>query len=830
MANGRGYSESYAKASRIIYKFMAFVGILFALSLLIFVVLKQVFIKIISFLFDGDYEYKVVKAILDVIRSIVAMFTGGDAFSTDWLPHTNKWSTSFEHATTHSGAKLMMFLLICLVVLVIAYIFTIVMRHHNGEMAPLLNDREARKVRRKIIRKIDAGHIDRSENKSKEKKKKPSKFEIKVKRHIRRELKVRIHTYIPESTPVPIKHYHISLLIGETDPIDEKIQKRIKNLDITLTQITDGISFDQQKKSTNHRYYIFEGRQERELQEAKSVVKRREEQNNEADIAQGEKDPNNGYNYPLDILSEDPKKIERKTKQAEKFAERNQGKVDVLLASMNMQVEAKNPRIFNSAIEYIYGTRFTKSSKSLDEIAKAVEQELSIADIKVDKQADNMIINIPLPKDDRIPIDGGQLIKEVFDKGIENPTHAVLGKSVENQPVDFVFSEGPHTLLAGASGSGKSVASKFTLVSMLAKSNPKDLKMQIIDPKQADFVVFNESPFNLTDVITDIKNDVVPFMKYLAYMMDDRYTMFKNAGGTENIEEYNEWAKENNKEKLPYIVIFIDELAQMMTYIQDEVETLIQQLGQMGRASGIHIIMSTQRPSREVLSGLIKTNLATRWALSVKSDIDSRIILEESGAEKLNGKGDMLFSPNGGKPIRAQGANITRKQLNQIFDALNEKYEKSPSPDYHAIVARREAEENGEDEEENDTFAAMSALQQTRFDVEQDEPKSQSIQTDEPKNEDNHVIDIDKTETDTVNIQHNDEQEPETVQTSDTKNETVDQSTNEDDALAKALENRAKRKAARKRKSDNNSETPKEDEQPSFEIDTSSLIRDKDME
>jgi hypothetical protein len=240
--------------------------------------------------------------------------------------------------------------------------------------------------------------------------------------------------------------------------------------------------------------------------------------------------------------------------------------------------------------------------------------------------------------------------------------------------------------------------------------------------------------------------------------------------------------------------------------------------------------MSTQRPSREVLSGLIKTNLATRWALSVKSDIDSRIILEESGAEKLNGKGDMLFSPNGGKPIRAQGANITRKQLNQIFDALNEKYEKSPSPDYHAIVARREAEENGEDEEENDTFAAMSALQQTRFDVEQDEPKSQSIQTDEPKNEDNHVIDIDKTETDTVNIQHNDEQEPETVQTSDTKNETVDQSTNEDDALAKALENRAKRKAARKRKSDNNSETPKEDEQPSFEIDTSSLIRDKDME
>jgi hypothetical protein len=162
MAKNQGYSESYAKASRIIYRIMWLIGMLLVLSLLIFVVLKQLFIKILSFLFDGDYEYKFAKGILDAIRNIIGSITGSSPFSTDWLPHTNKWSESFAHATSNSGAKLMLFLFICLVVLAIAYIVTIIMRHHYGEMAPFLNDSESRKVKRKIIRKIDVGYINRS--------------------------------------------------------------------------------------------------------------------------------------------------------------------------------------------------------------------------------------------------------------------------------------------------------------------------------------------------------------------------------------------------------------------------------------------------------------------------------------------------------------------------------------------------------------------------------------------------------------------------------------------------------------------------------------------
>ncbi|MCG7340169.1 hypothetical protein MHZ36_12805 [Staphylococcus sp. ACRSN] len=807
MAENKGYSERYAKASRIIYRIMWVIGILFAISVLIFVVLKQFFIKAISFLFDGDHWYKVAKTILDVIRNIIGTIIGSDPFGTDWLPHTNTWSESFANATTDSGTKWMTMLLICLVILIVAYIITMVMRHHYGEMAPLLNDSQSRKVKRKIIRKIDVGYINRSNKEKNKQKATLSKFEKKVRRHIRRKLKVRIHTFIPEGSPVAVKHYNIRIRRGKTTTITEQITKKIKDLHTELTDITDNVKFDAQKFSENFRYFIFEGRQEKELKEAKSVIKQREEINNSPsqNVSSDDNDVNNGYNYPLDILSENPKTIAKQTKKAEKFADKNQGKVDVLLASMGMQVEAKKPRIFNSAIEYIYGTRFTQASKSLDEIGKALEQELSVKDIKVDKQADNMIINIPLPQDDRIPIDGGKLIERAFSEGIENPTHAVLGQNVENNPVDFLFSKGPHTLLAGTSGSGKSVASKFTLASMLAKSTPDELLMQIIDPKQTDFVPFNRSPFNLTDVITDIKNDVVPFLKYIVYVMEERYTMLKNAGGMENIEEYNEWAVENNKDKLPYIVIFMDEVSDMMAQIQDEVELAITRLGQMGRASGIHLILSTQRPSREVITGLIKTNLATRWAMSVRSDTDSRIILEESGAEKLNGQGDMLFSPQGTQPIRAQGANIKRKQLEQIFDALNEKFEKPPSPDYHAIVARKEAEENGEDEESNETFSAMTALQSTRLEqdsqVGQQSIENYEVNSDLNKNDSAHTF-----------------EEP-------MKNDVNESEEDEEDELTKAIRNREKRRAARKNKNESDEET---EDQPTFEIDTSNLVRDKD--
>ncbi|MGJ7589069.1 FtsK/SpoIIIE domain-containing protein [Staphylococcus shinii] len=793
MARKKESSHEYALASRIIYRTLWVIGIITTFMFIVFVPLKRVLIGIVSFLFDADIEHRVIKWLVNLYGEIFSSVFGMKQPSTDWIPHTDQWSNKLTHATENSGMNMMIFLFIVFLVLLLAYVFTIVMRHHKGEMAPLLNDFESRRMRRKIIRKIDAGYLNRSGD-DKGNKKKYSRLEKKVQRHIRLRLKVIISTSIPNGYPMPIKQYHIRIRRGRTTKITNKVLNYIKDLDTELTDITGGISFDQMKQESNRRYFIYEGSQEKELKEARSVIKNREKMQNRTDDSSlsGEGDNRTEYNFPLDILSEDPEKIKRRAKRANKYAEENQGTIDQVLASLNIQVEAKKPNVGNSAIEYIYGMRFSQNSKSHDDIIKTLEQALRTQGITIYTRAENMIINVPLPEKSRIPIDGGKLIQAVFEEEVENPTHAVLGQTVDNKPLDFVFSEGPHTLMGGTSGSGKSVASKFFLSSMLAKGTPKELQMQIIDPKQADFVPFNKSPFNLTDVITDIKNDVVPFMKYVVIVMEERYKMFKEAGGTENIEEYNEWAEENGKEKLPYIVIFMDEVSDMMNQVQDEIETPIQRLGQMGRASGVHLIMSTQRPSREVITGLIKTNLATRLALSVKQDVDSRIILDEAGAETLKGKGDMLFAPQGSMPIRAQGANITRKQLIKMFESLNEKFEKQPSPDYHAIVERAEAEEKGEEysEENNETFGAISALQQSRLDIEKD--------------------------SNTFN-------EESVSKSSGNRRKTDDERSQEEiTTLQKAIDNRERRKNERKNKVE-------KEKKPTIKLDTASLVRDSEL-
>ncbi|MCM3121313.1 FtsK/SpoIIIE domain-containing protein [Staphylococcus saprophyticus] len=713
MSNSNKNSYPFALISKIIYKALWIFSILTITAFLIFIVLKKLVLKIIEILFDGDYLYRSINWIADALGGIFAtVFSSTWTPDASWVPHTDKLSSSFAEATQNSGLGILKFLIICVVLLAIAYLFTIIMRHHKGEMAPMMNDIESGRLRRKIIRKVDAGYINRSG----EQKKKYNKIDKKTKKHIRRKLKVSIHTSIPNGYPMPVKKYHIRIRRGKTTAISNKVLSKIKDLHTELTDMTGGISFDQMKTETNRRYFIYEGSQEKALKEAKSVIKKREKLEKAKGVTESNNDEETEYNFNLDILSENPEKIEKQTKKAQKFAQEKQGIIDTQLASMDLQVEAKKPNIGNGAIEYVYGTRFTTNSKSLEEITNSLERALRITGVTIYVRADNMIINVPLPEKIRISIDGGELIRKVFDKGIDDPTHAVLGQGVDNEPLDFTFSEGPHTLMGGTSGSGKSVLSKFFLISMLAKAKPDELKMQIIDPKQADFVPFNQSPFNLTDVITNIREDVVPFMKYVVILMEKRYEMFKKAGGTENIIEYNEWAEENGEEKLPYIVIFMDEVSDMMNLIQKEIEMPIQRLGQMGRASGVHLIMSTQRPSREVITGLIKTNLATRLALSVRGEVDSRIILDETGAEKLQGKGDMLFAPQGTMPVRAQGANIQRKQLNTIFDELNEKFDKDPSPDYHSIVERAEAEEKGEtyDEGDNPQFAAMSSLQNSR--------------------------------------------------------------------------------------------------------------------
>ncbi len=238
-----------------------------------------------------------------------------------------------------------------------------------------------------------------------------------------------------------------------------------------------------------------------------------------------------------------------------------------------------------------------------------------------------------------------------------------LGRDVSGHPIVVDLGKMPHLLIAGATNSGKSVSVNAFLISLLYKNTPQDVKFIVVDPKRVEMSVYNGIPHLLTPVVTDHEK-AVNALKWAVAEMDRRYKLLAEAG-KRNISEYNEAAPS----KLFYLVIVIDELADLMAVAKNEVEATIVRLAQMARAVGIHLVLATQRPSVEVITGLIKANITSRIAFSVASQVDSRTILDSSGAEKLLGNGDMLFvSAETTKPRRVQGAYVSGNEVHRVVD------------------------------------------------------------------------------------------------------------------------------------------------------------------
>jgi DNA segregation ATPase FtsK/SpoIIIE, S-DNA-T family len=238
-----------------------------------------------------------------------------------------------------------------------------------------------------------------------------------------------------------------------------------------------------------------------------------------------------------------------------------------------------------------------------------------------------------------------------------------LGRDVAGRPQIADLAKMPHLLVAGATGTGKSVSINSLFISLLYRNTPQDVKFIVVDPKRVEMNLYNGIPHLLTPVITE-SDKAVNALKWAVAEMDRRYKLLSEAG-KRNIVEYNE----NNELTLPYIVILVDELADLMAVAQQDVEASIVRLAQMARAVGIHLVLATQRPSVEIITGLIKANITSRIAFAVASQIDSRTILDASGAEKLLGNGDMLFtSAEFTKPKRVQGAYIGEKEVKKVVD------------------------------------------------------------------------------------------------------------------------------------------------------------------
>ncbi len=257
-----------------------------------------------------------------------------------------------------------------------------------------------------------------------------------------------------------------------------------------------------------------------------------------------------------------------------------------------------------------------------------------------------------------------------------------LGRDVSGVPIVSTVEKMPHLLIAGATGSGKSVAINALLISLLYHNTPEDLKLILVDPKRVELSHYNDIPHLLTPVITEAKK-TVNSLKWIVGEMDRRYKLLQ-AHGARNIQSYNE---KNTESHLPKIVLVIDELADLMAVAAREVEASIVRLAQMARAVGIHLVVATQRPSVDVITGLIKANIPTRIAFSVASSVDSRTILDTVGADKLLGNGDMLYLPQElSKPKRIQGAFVSEGEVEKVTDFLKNKRE----PEYVEEVTAKQ--------------------------------------------------------------------------------------------------------------------------------------------
>ncbi len=371
------------------------------------------------------------------------------------------------------------------------------------------------------------------------------------------------------------------------------------------------------------------------------------------------------YLYPpLRLLKPGPGKPEGSAEAIARCAERL---VDVL---QSFGVEAKvidttnGPAVTRYELLLQRGVKFSKVSNLADDIALA----LGAAGIRVSAIPEKNAVGIEVPNDKVELVTARDIIGSPAFQNAKSKLAFALGKDITGAPTVGDIAKMPHMLIAGTTGSGKSVCINSILMSILYKASPEEVRLIMVDPKMIELGVYNGIPHLLIPVVTDPKK-AAGALNWAVTEMMRRYKLFSEIGAR-NLQAYNEEVQkdpESENEPLPQIVIVIDELADLMSVARSEVENAIIRLAQMARAAGMHLIIATQRPSADVITGLMKDNIPSRIAFAVASAINSRIILDQSGAEKLLGKGDMLYNPLGAnKPNRIQGCFVTDAEVEEV--------------------------------------------------------------------------------------------------------------------------------------------------------------------
>ena len=379
------------------------------------------------------------------------------------------------------------------------------------------------------------------------------------------------------------------------------------------------------------------------------------------------------YKKPSINILNKPKKVN--VKENQEAIKKNVTDLEKVLNDFGIEgkVVAANigPSVTQYELEVKSGTKVSK----ITGINKEIALELGARDVRIQAPIPGKkTVGIELPNKVVSPVAIREILEEVPKTKEDSKLLVALGRSIMGNPIWCEIDKTPHLLVAGSTGSGKSVCINSMITSILMRTKPDEVKLVLVDPKKVELSMYNGVPHLLTPVVTDPKKANIVLQK-IVKIMEDRYELFEESR-TKNIAGYNAYVAKKNEtleedelQPLPYIVVIIDELADLMLVAAKEVEDSIMRITQMARAAGIHLIVATQRPSTDVITGVVKANIPSRIAFAVSSSIDSRTILDMSGAEKLLGKGDMLLKPQGENiPIRVQGNFISDEEIKDVVD------------------------------------------------------------------------------------------------------------------------------------------------------------------
>ena len=433
-------------------------------------------------------------------------------------------------------------------------------------------------------------------------------------------------------------------------------------------------------------------------------------QNDQSQIEEPVIEHNTNKNYHLPPLSLLHNVVNKKQGENKTHAVESAERLTAVLNEFGVHASINNisigPSITKYELKLETGTRVNKIMSLQDDIKLA----LAAKDIRIEAPIPGKpAVGVEIPNLVSSMVSFKEVFKNIPDKYKDNKLVVPLGKDVNGQVIYAELNKMPHLLIAGATGSGKSVCVNTIISSILMRAKPDEVKLILVDPKKVELSNYNGVPHLLAPVVTDPKKAAATLRETVSEM-ERRYDLFAGAN-VRKIETYNQYVEKKNQEndaehqleKLPYIVVILDEVAYLMMVASKDVEDCIMHIAQLARAAGIHLIVATQRPSTDIITGVIKANIPSRIAFAVSSSIDSRTILDCTGAEKLLGKGDMLFLPMGlNSPIRVQGAYVDDSEVEAITYYTTKQQEASYDERYtnvkpiSAVAASKEEQEDEE--------------------------------------------------------------------------------------------------------------------------------------